>query len=203
MIKRLFDIVVSFSALLLLSPLFALVAIIIKLDSAGSVFFRQKRVGQFGVPFEIHKFRTMTSDAGAKGWQLATEGDVRITRSGRFLRKYKLDELPQLIDVLQGTMSLVGPRPEVPMYMALYPDAARKIVLSVRPGITDVASIEFKDENNILTASIDPERAYIDIILPRKICIYQKYVAECSFWSDFVLILKTLLAIVWHTPRQK
>lgn len=193
--KRLFDLMFGGLGLLFFLPLFALIALIIKTDSVGPVFFRQERVGQFGVTFRIHKFRTMSVNAEAKGLQLTTGNDLRITRVGRWLRKYKVDELAQLIDVVQGTMSLVGPRPEMPRYVAMYPDAARSVILSVRPGITDLASIEFKNENDILAKSEDPERDYIEVILPEKIWRYQKYVAERSLWFDLVIIIKTIWAI--------
>ncbi len=194
--KRLFDLVFASLGLLVLSPLFVLIAMLIKLDSAGPVYFRQERVGQFGVIFRIHKFRTMSVNAEAKGLQLTTGNDIRITRSGQWLRKYKLDELAQLIDVVLGKMSLVGPRPEVPRYIAIYPEVDRDVILSVRPGITDLASIEFKDENEILAASQDPERDYIEKILPIKILLYRKYISEKSLWFDLKLILKTIQAII-------
>ncbi len=194
--KRLFDLVFSGLGLLFLLPLFLFLAFLIKLDSPGPVFFRQVRVGRHGVHFRIHKFRTMSVDAETKGLQLTTGNDRRITRVGQWLRKYKLDELAQLVDVVLGKMSLVGPRPEVPRYIAMYPKAAKEIILSVRPGITDLASIEFKDENDILAVSKDPERDYIEKILPRKIYFYQKYVSERSLWFDLVLIFKTIRAIV-------
>lgn len=194
--KRLFDFVFAGLGLLFLAPLFLLIALMIKMDTAGPVFFRQERIGRFGVPFRIHKFRTMEVDAEAKGGLLTTGNDSRITRTGQWLRKYKLDELAQLIDVVLGKMSLVGPRPEVSRYIAMYPEAAKKVILSVRPGITDLASIEFKDENDILTVSKDPEQDYIEKILPQKIHLYQKYVSERSLRLDLALIFKTIRAIV-------
>jgi len=194
--KRLFDLVFSGFGLLFVAPLFLLIALMIKTDTAGPVFFRQERIGRFGVPFRIHKFRTMEVDAEAKGGLLTTGNDSRITRTGLWLRKYKLDELAQLIDVVLGKMSLVGPRPEVPHYVAMYPEAAKKIILSVRPGITDLASIEFKDENDILSVSKDPEQDYIKKILPQKIDLYQKYVSERSLRLDLALIFKTIRAII-------
>lgn len=194
--KRLFDVFFASTGLLFLTPLFALIAIIIKLDSAGPVFFRQERVGLLGTPFRIHKFRTMTLNAEARGLQITTGNDSRITRTGKWLRKYKLDELAQLIDVVLGKMSLVGPRPEVPKYIALYSEIDRNMVLSVRPGITDLASIEFKDENEILAKSNDPERDYIEKILPQKIYYYRRYVNEQTLWFDVVLIFKTIRAII-------
>jgi lipopolysaccharide/colanic/teichoic acid biosynthesis glycosyltransferase len=172
-----------------------LIAILIKLDSPGPVFFRQTRVGRGGEPFRIHKFRTMTSGTGSRDMQLTVGADPRITRTGRWLRKYKLDELAQLIDVVQGSMSLVGPRPEVPEYVAHYPAETRQIVLSVRPGITDNAAIEYRDENDILAQSADPEREYIEKILPAKLEHYRHYVAEHSLPGDIAIILRTLGAV--------
>tara|TARA_B100001142_G_C13956940_1_gene509498 strand:- start:4 stop:600 length:597 start_codon:yes stop_codon:yes gene_type:complete len=194
--KRLFDLLASVLGLLLLSPVFCLVSIIIKLDSPGTIFFRQVRLGRFGKPFRIHKFRTMVSDSELKGLQITVGEDTRLTRVGSFLRKYKLDELPQLIDVFFGQMSLVGPRPEVSRYVAFYPDDMREIVQSVRPGITDQASIEFKSENEILGRSVDPHRAYIEEVLPVKLKYYIEYIQGRTFWGDVKIILQTLLAIV-------
>lgn len=195
MVKRLFDILCASAGLLLLAPFFAVTAVLIKRDSSGPVFFRQTRMGQFGKPFRIYKFRTMCLDAEKKGAQVSTGDDPRITRTGRFLRKYKIDELPQLLNVVSGEMSLVGPRPEVPKYVAAYPvDYA--LVLSVRPGITDYAALAFKDENELLKAADDPERKYIDEILPIKIGYYKQYLAERSFGTDLKLIFKTILGIV-------
>ena len=194
--KRVFDLFFSFFGVLLLAPLFLLISIWIKLDSAGPVFFRQERVGGFGKPFRIFKFRTMCLDAEAKGRQITVGKDSRITKSGKFLRQYKLDELPQLMNVVLGEMSLVGPRPEVPRYVALYPANVRELVLSVPPGITDYASIEYKDENAILGRTADPERAYIEEIMPVKLRYYQRYVAERSLWVDFKLIIATIKTII-------
>ena len=195
MIKRLFDISAAFVGLALLAPLFAVVAVWIRIDSAGPVFFRQQRVGRWGKPFEIFKFRTMRTRTDETR-QLTVGDDSRITRAGRFLRQYKLDELPQLINVLQGTMSLVGPRPEVPRYVACYPADARTIVLSVRPGITDWASILYRDESRMLGQAADPEKAYIDTVLPIKLSYYVRYVQERSFWIDLQIICKTVVAIM-------
>lgn len=194
MSKRLFDIAAALAGLVLLAPLFALLALWIKRDSPGPVFFRQQRVGRHGQLFAIYKFRTMTT-APAGAVQLTVGGDARITRAGQFLRRYKLDELAQLINVLQGTMSLVGPRPEVPRYVACYPPAVRAIVLSVAPGITDWAAILYRDESSILARAADPERAYLDTILPAKLDYYVRYVRERSFWSDLRIIFSTLRAI--------
>lgn len=194
--KRVFDIFFSLFGVLLLAPLFLLIGIWIKLDSVGPIFFRQERVGQFGKVFLIFKFRTMCLHAEGMGPQITVGDDPRITRSGRFLRKYKLDELPQILNVISGEMSLVGPRPEVPRYVALYPPVIRETILSVPPGITDYASIEFKDENTILGQAVDSDRAYIDEVMPVKLRYYQQYVAERSLWIDFKLIIKTLQAII-------
>src|SRR5574343_1627613 len=193
--KRAFDLLVAGTALLLLSPLLLLIALAIKLDSPGPVFFRQERVGRHGVPFRIHKFRTMRHDPQGGGLQITVGADRRITRVGQFLRASKLDELPQLIDVWQGTMSLVGPRPEVPRYVAHYPAALRDKVLSVRPGITDIASIEYRDESRILAQAADPEQAYIREVMPHKLALAAQYVDQASVWLAVQLILRTIGAI--------
>ena len=194
--KRLFDFFASSFGLILLAPIFVLTALWIKIDSRGSVFFRQERVGFQGSLFRIHKFRTMVSDAEKKGKQITVGADSRITTVGRVLRKYKLDELPQLIDVLVGDMSLVGPRPEVPKYICCYSDDEKHDVLSVKPGITDNASIEFRDENELLAISKDPEATYINEVLPKKIALYRKYVRERSFFGDVAIIFKTIFLII-------
>ena len=196
MAKRLFDWLASSCGLLLLAPLFIGLAVWIKLDSPGSVFFRQVRVGRGGKLFRIHKFRTMVSDAELIGMQITVGADARITKIGQWLRKYKFDELPQLIDVWLGHMSLVGPRPEVPRYVACYPAEVRDIVLSVRPGITDRASIEFKDENEILGHAVDPHEAYVNEVLPIKLGYYVDYVKSRSHFGDMLLILKTLSSLI-------
>jgi len=190
--KRLFDLFWATLGLVVLSPLFLVVAVWIKLDSAGPVFFRQTRVGRFEKPFRIYKFRTMVADAEKKGLQLTAGKDPRITRSGEFFRRTKIDELPQLINVVKGEMSLVGPRPEVPKYVEYYPDEAKKIVFSLRPGITDYAAILFRNENEILEGSDDPEKAYVQEILPEKVSLYLKYASGRNLWIDFLLILGTL-----------
>ena len=194
--KRLFDFVASFFGLVLLAPFFVLAALWIKLDSRGAIFFRQERVGFQGVIFRTHKFRTMVLDAEKKGKQITVGADSRITTVGEFLRKYKLDELPQLIDVLVGDMSLVGPRPEVPKYIDCYSDDEKHDVLSVKPGITDNASIEFRNENELLASAKDPEATYINEVLPKKIAIYRKYVRERSFFGDLAIIFKTIFLII-------
>ena len=199
MAKRLFDLIFAGAALLLFSPLLLGIALWIKLDSAGPVFFRQQRVGRFGVPFRIHKFRTMRHDATAHaralGSLLTVGADPRITRAGRSLRAAKLDELPQLLDVLAGTMSLVGPRPEVPRYVAMYPAALRDKVLSVRPGITDPASIEYRDESALLAAAADPERMYVEQVMPAKLRRAVRYVDERSLLGDVRVIAATVRAL--------
>jgi lipopolysaccharide/colanic/teichoic acid biosynthesis glycosyltransferase len=166
----------------------------IRLDSPGPVLFRQQRVGRHGKLFAIFKFRTMhAAPTGAA--QLTVGRDRRITGAGQVLRRYKLDELPQLINVVQGSMSLVGPRPEVPRYVACYPPQVRAVVLSVAPGITDWASILYKEESAILGRAIDPERAYLETILPAKLEYYVRYVRERNFWLDLRIILRTLAAL--------
>lgn len=195
-LKRTFDLFAGGAGLIVLSPLLLVIALLIKADSRGPIFFRQERVGRHGVMFRIHKFRTMTVDAEARGLQLTTGDDARITRVGAFLRRWKIDELPQLIDVLLGRMSLVGPRPEVPRYVAHYPAEMKDLVLSVRPGLTDLASIRYKDENDLLAGSPDPERTYIDEILPVKLGYYADYARHRSFSGDLRVIFATLGAIV-------
>jgi lipopolysaccharide/colanic/teichoic acid biosynthesis glycosyltransferase len=195
MAKRLFDLLCAGLGLGLLSPLLLLIALWIKLDSPGPVMFRQERVGRFGRPFHIHKFRTMRVDAPALGPQITIGADPRITRSGRFLRASKLDELPQLWDVLRGEMSLVGPRPEVPRYVALYPAELRELVLSVRPGITDPASLSFRHESELLAAAADPEREYVEVVMPAKLRLSAGYVRGAGLLSDLKLILATLGAL--------
>ena len=196
MLKRLFDWLASGLGLLVLSPLLFLIALAVKLDSRGPVFFRQERVGQYGKLFRIHKFRTMVTDAESRGLQITVGSDVRVTRVGLFLRKYKLDELAQLLDVFLGDMSLVGPRPEVPRYVACYPAEMKELVLLVKPGITDWASIQYKDENEILARSSDPQQAYVNEVLPVKLRYYAEYVRDRSFWGDIRIILATLAALV-------
>lgn len=195
MSKRIFDLLCSGIGLIFLFPAFLLIILWIKLDSPGPVFFRQVRVGRFGEPFRIHKFRTMRVDAEQSG-RLTVGVDSRITRSGFFLRKYKLDELPQLIDVLIGRMSLVGPRPEVQEFIDCYSPAVRDKVLSVRPGITDWASIEMVDENQLLAGYDDPRQAYIDIVLPIKQRFYLAYVEQQGFITDIRIIFATIFKVL-------
>ena len=196
MIKRLFDFIVSSLGLLILFPVLLALAVWVKIDSPGPIFFRQVRVGLGGKPLRIHKFRTMIDNGELLGLQITVGADPRVTRAGKFLRKYKLDELPQLIDVWVGAMCLVGPRPEVPRYVAHYPEGVRKLILSVKPGITDKASIEFKDENEILGKAVDPHLAYINEVLPIKLRYYQDYVANQSLASDIKLIFATIRALL-------
>ena len=189
-LKRLFDLLAAAVGLLLLSPLLLALALWIKRDSPGPVFFRQERVGRHGTPFRIYKFRSMRQDN--TGLQITVGADRRITRSGHFIRAYKLDELPQLINVLVGDMSLVGPRPEVPRYVALYPDEVRAEVLSVRPGITDLASVQYRSESTLLAESANPEHTYIHTILPAKLALCQQYVRQRSLLLDLKIVAMTL-----------
>lgn len=190
--KRIFDTVCSSIGLAILSPLFLIVAIAIKLNSKGPVFFKQKRVGQYGETFYIYKFRTMVNDAEKLGKQITVGGDNRITSVGKFLRKYKLDELPQLINVVKGDMSLVGPRPEVPRYVNLYTATQRK-VFEVKPGITDIASIEYRNENDILQGVENPEEYYINVIMPHKLSLNMKYMENISVLRDIKIIFQTII----------
>jgi len=193
--KRLFDLAAAALGLLLCLPLFALVAVAIKLDSPGPVFFRQTRIGRHGQPFRIHKFRSMHVRQPADARPITVGQDPRITRVGAVLRRWKLDELPQLIDVLDGSMSLIGPRPEVPRYVALYPDALRRAVLSVRPGITDPASIRFRNENDLLAGAADPDAVYRERILPEKLRLQAEYVRSRSFAGDMRILYRTFVKI--------
>jgi lipopolysaccharide/colanic/teichoic acid biosynthesis glycosyltransferase len=193
MAKRLLDVVASIVGLVLTSPLLLAAAVAVRLESKGPVIYRQERVGRRGQPFTILKFRTMR--AGVPGAQVTTGDDPRITRSGHWLRSTKLDELPQLLNVLRGDMSLVGPRPEVPKYVAHWPEHARNLVLSVRPGITDPASIVFRREAEELASVEDPERHYIDEILPRKVSLYCDYVSASSFRGDLRILVSTLRTV--------
>lgn len=195
MAKRFFDLLFTIPGVIILSPIMLILALWVHFDSDGPIFFRQERVGRHGIPFRIYKFRTMVVDAESKGKQITVGADRRVTHSGEVLRKYKLDELPQLFNVILGDMSLVGPRPEVPRYIAEYTEEERNEVLSVRPGITDNASIEFRSENEILGKAEDPEWAYIHEVLPIKISYYRDYVKKHSILGDLVIILKTFKAI--------
>jgi lipopolysaccharide/colanic/teichoic acid biosynthesis glycosyltransferase len=195
MIKRIFDLVASFLGLILLSFLFLFIALWIKLDSKGPVFFRQQRVGLKGEIFKIHKFRTMKESSEDQG-RLTIGDDDRITQSGQFLREFKFDELPQLIDVFIGRMSLVGPRPEVQEFIDIYPVDVKNKILSIKPGITDMASIEMANENDILGKYKNPKQAYIDIILPIKQKHYLNYVDNHNMWLDIKIIFLTLKRII-------
>jgi len=193
--KKIFDLIIVIPGVLVLLPIFLVIGIWIKLDSRGPVFFRQERVGKSGRLFKIFKFRTMVVNAESLGTRVTVGKDPRITRSGIFLRKYKLDELPQLINVLLGDMSLVGPRPEVPEFVKYWPEESRKLVLSVPPGITDYASIYFRDENTMLEGVKNPVEKYINDIIPIKLGYYAKYVHESSIFLDIKLIVMTIKVI--------
>jgi lipopolysaccharide/colanic/teichoic acid biosynthesis glycosyltransferase len=196
--RRALDVLASAVGLVLLSPVFVVVALAIFATSPGPVFFRQVRIGRNGGPFRMYKFRSMCVDAEALGGQLTVSGDPRITRVGAFLRASKIDELPQLINVLVGEMSLVGPRPEVPRYLTLYTPEQRR-VLEVRPGITDPASVLYRDEPAVLARAADPERAYVEEVLPHKLAINLAYLERRSLASDVGVILTTL----WRLLRRR
>lgn len=193
--KRLFDIVASGCGLIVLSPLFLILAIWIKLDSKGPVFYKQIRVGRNNKEFKLFKFRSMRVGSDKKGLITVGERDPRITRSGYFIRKYKLDEFPQLINVFIGEMSLVGPRPEVRKYVDLY-TPEQMHVLDVRPGITDMASIRYRNENELLEKAEDPDKYYVEVVMQDKLRINLEYVAQHSFWFDIKLIFTTFWAII-------
>ena len=194
-LKRITDIFISLFGLIILSPLFLILAILIKTESPGPVFFRQVRVGKDEIKFQIFKFRTMKINSENNGPKITVKDDKRITPLGNYLRKYKLDELPQLINVLFGDMSLVGPRPEVPKFVALYPDPIKKKVFSVRPGITDPASIIFRNENELLAQIPDPEKYYTENIMPEKLRYYVEYIENRNFLLDFNIIVNTLKSV--------
>jgi lipopolysaccharide/colanic/teichoic acid biosynthesis glycosyltransferase len=195
MLKRGFDLFCASIGMIVLSPLLAACAILLRITTGSPVIFRQTRIGLHGKEFQLLKFRTMKTAAERSG-KLTVRDDLRVTPVGAILRKYKLDELPQLLNVVRGDMSLVGPRPEVPEYVAHYSDREREIVLSVRPGITDAASIRFRDESSLLEESRDPERFYISTILPEKVAMYQEYVETRSFIGDLRIILATVKVLV-------
>ncbi len=194
--KRLLDLGLVLLSAPLILPLAALLALTVKLDSRGPVLFRQERVGRSGRPFTILKFRTMVKGAEHHGPSLTAHGDERITRVGRLLRRLKLDELPQLWNVLVGEMSLVGPRPEVPEYVALYPESIREKVLAVPPGITGDAALEFLDEEALLRSVENPEQYYVSTLLPRKLELYERYVDEWTLRSDIATLARTLLRLI-------
>lgn len=192
--KRLFDAAASAAGLLLLAPVLLAIGLLVRATSPGPALFIQKRVGRHGRPFGCMKFRTMTVRAGAEQGGFDAGQVSRVTPVGRFLRKTKMDELPQLWNVLRGEMSLVGPRPEVGRWVEAYPERWARI-LAVRPGITDPASIEFRNEEEILRRSADPERTYREEILPRKLALYERYVKEQSWWGDVAILWKTVCAV--------
>lgn len=194
-VKRAFDLLAASAGLLLLAPLLGLIAIAVRADSPGPILFRQQRVGRGMQPFWILKFRSMVPDAAAIGPAITAGCDPRITRVGAFLRATKLDELPQLWNVVRGDMSLVGPRPEVPRYVSLFREEFQQ-VLTVRPGLTDLASIKYRDESAVLAAASDPEQLYVQQVLPEKIELAKQYIAGSSLRLDLVLILKTIARLV-------
>jgi lipopolysaccharide/colanic/teichoic acid biosynthesis glycosyltransferase len=199
-IKRLVDIVAASIGLLLLSPLFLILAALIKLDSSGPVLFRQERIGRGFIPFLIYKFRTMAAGRANEGLCITSRNDARITRVGRWLRATKLDELPQLLNVLIGDMSLVGPRPEVRHYVELFRSEYEPL-LSIRPGMTDLASLKYRDEGDFLAQVEDPEAEYVTRILPDKIELGNMYLRRASLLFDLSLILNTLLRLVWPAKK--
>lgn len=194
-IKRIFDIICSGLGLIVLSPFLLFVAIKIKNESDGPIFFKQIRVGENGKEFQILKFRTMIVDAEKLGRQITVGNDSRITKIGAFLRKYKIDELPQLINVLKGDMSLVGPRPEVPRYVNMYNEEQRK-VLEVKPGITDLASIRYRDENELLGQAENPDEFYIKTIMPDKLALNLEYIRKSNVFLDIYIIFRTIFKCI-------
>ena len=194
-IKRVFDVVVSVCGLLLLALFFLIIAVIIKLDSKGSVFYRQIRVGRYGNDFRIFKFRTMIPDADKSGQLITVGDDARITKIGRFLRKTKIDELPQIMNILIGDMSFVGPRPEVRKYVDMYSEAQQQILL-IRPGITDIASIKYRNESELLALSSNPEKTYCEEIMPSKLNLNMNYLSDISLINDIKIILTTIISII-------
>ncbi len=195
MLKRTFDLLCSSLGLLVLSPPMLAIALLIKRSDGGPVFYRGLRAGRFGKPFRVYKFRTMVPNAEKIGGPLTADEDPRVTRLGKFLRKYKLDELPELINVLRGEMSIVGPRPEVPQYVALFNEEEKKI-LNLRPGITDWATLWNSDEGAVLAGSEDPEKFYLEKIRPTKVRLQLAYARKHSFLVDLSIVAQTLLAIV-------
>jgi lipopolysaccharide/colanic/teichoic acid biosynthesis glycosyltransferase len=198
--KRLLDVVIAVIGVIVLAVPMVLIGAWIKFDSAGSIFFRQIRVGRYGHEFRIFKFRTMRGTIPNAIPQLTIGDDPRITRVGAFLRRYKIDELPQLFNVLCGHMSLVGPRPEVPFYVAYYPTEMRDVVLSVRPGITDLASVYFRNESELLSQSSEPEKTYIEEVLPVKLRFYAEYVRRRNLLLDMKIAFRTLQAVFFGNP---
>lgn len=195
--KRIFDLFFAFLGIMLLLPIYLLIAIFIKLDSKGEILYKQERIGKDGIPFYVLKFRTMVPDAFSKGALTVGSRDPRVTGVGFYLRKYKLDELPQLFNVLFGEMSFVGPRPEVKKYTDLYNENQR-VVLSVKPGITDYASIKYRNENDLLAQSSDPEKLYIEEIMPEKLNLNLKYINDNNVFKDIKIIINTFYTILKH-----
>lgn len=201
MVKRALDLILSLVGLFFFSPLLLAIPMLIKREDRGPILYRGVRVGRYGKPFRIFKFRTMVVDAEKLGGASTADDDLRITRIGKFLRQYKLDELPQLINVIKGEMSIVGPRPEVPQYVEMF-TGEEKAILSVRPGITDWATLWNPDEGAVLAGSPDPERLYVEKIRPEKIRLQLEYVRRRSIWIDLTIILQTLAAITLRSkPR--
>jgi lipopolysaccharide/colanic/teichoic acid biosynthesis glycosyltransferase len=196
MAKRMVDLLLAAVGLSALFPLLLATMVWVRVDSPGPVFFRQERVGRHGRLFRIHKLRTMRVDALVQGPSITRHEDPRVTRAGRWLRRYRIDEWPQLIDVLRGDMSLVGPRPELPRFVALYPPELRARVLNVRPGITDPAALEFVDESELLAGSTDPERTYVEAILPRKLMRQAEYAERATWASDLAVLARTLRVLI-------
>jgi lipopolysaccharide/colanic/teichoic acid biosynthesis glycosyltransferase len=194
--KRVFDVISAGLGLLIAAPLLVIIALMVRLSSPGPILFKQERIGRGGRSYYLLKFRTMRVAGTPPAAPLTVGRDPRITAVGAFLRRYKLDELPQLVNVVRGEMSIVGPRPEVARYVALYPGPIREIVLSVRPGLTDEASLEFLHENELLGRAADPERAYIEEVLPRKLALQAHYVRSYSLARDLRIIMRTLAALV-------
>ena len=193
--KRIFDLFFSFLGILFLLPIYIIIAILIKIDSNGDILYKQERIGKNGIPFYVLKYRTMIPNAFSKGALTVGSRDPRVTNIGFYLRKYKLDELPQLFNVFLGEMSFVGPRPEVKKYTDLY-NAEQKKVLSVAPGITDYASIKFRNENDLLSESDDPEKLYIDQIMPEKLNLNLKYINDNNVFKDIKIIFNTFYTII-------
>lgn len=194
MVKRCFDFFVATAGLAVLSPLMGLIALAVRLDSSGPVFFRQERMGLHGRRFRIFKFRSMVTDAESRGNRFTVGGDARITRMGRFLRRHKLDELPQLINVVRGEMSLVGPRPEVPEYADLFPEQYSRI-LTVRPGITHAATLRFRNEEQLLAGARDARKAYLENVMPAKMHLYVESLSRQSLREDVATIVQTILQV--------
>lgn len=192
---RIADLILSFTGIVLCLPFFGIIALWVILDSPGGAFYRQQRIGKNGVPFRLYKFRSMRADSDKKGLLTIGDRDNRITKSGLFLRRSKLDELPQLFNVFKGDMSVVGPRPEVEKYTSLY-NEEHKAALSVRPGITDMASIVFRNETEILSQQLDPERYYIEHIMPEKIRLNMVFIQNPSLGNYFRIIFKTIFTVI-------